>query len=669
MKGTLIAGTEGSLSLYKQVSLEGESSSHLYLYGEVGWSVTLRSVVAALEDIAVTDPLTVHIHSGGGEVFEGFAIFNIISARPDTTAIVEGLAGSMASVIMCACNRVEAYTASTIMIHQPRTSIYGTAADLRKQADLVDQISQKAIDVYVKRTGMKEKSIRSSMDSETYYNAKEALEAGFVDEIIGEPEKEVKKSMTDSVETDGTVKGQSEQSEKETTPRVELKTETPAVDTGGGQTDLVAANKERVQGIRSIFSQHAGHDDLMFECIADTTITLDSAKVQLLDAISAGTLDTAKDLTKKAPRVETKANWVEPFVGGASEAILGRIGIEIEESKFADARDRFKSMTLLEMARYSLESKGIKPYGDRMAIVGAAFQHGTGDFVKILEDSARKAMLKGYKERTSYHGRLARTVSVQDFKEEKLLQLGAFSELEKVDEQGEYKFGTVGEYDERISIATYGKQFGISRQAIINDDMNAFTTIPRKMGQAVPRMYGDMVARLLTQGNGAVLNRDGEAIFAASRNNTSNAVPSTDSLDKAAVAMRTQKGEGGVTVEVIPSIIYCPVGMERKVKTVLASQSYVGDSLEESDARVPNVVPSIPNVIADSRLDEASPTRWYMLANPNQYDTLAIAFLDGQEEPFMESYEIAGRDGLFYRVRADAGVAALDYKGLYRGGA
>ena len=133
--------------------------------------------------------------------------------------------------------------------------------------------------------------------------------------------------------------------------------------------------------------------------------------------------------------------------------------------------------------------------------------------------------------------------------------------------------------------------------------------------------------------------------------------------------MQTHKGEGGITVEFKPKIIYCPVGLERKIKTVLNSQTYVGETLAESDANVPNVVPTGLVVISDSRLDDASATRWYMLASPTQYDTLAIAFLDGQEEPFMESYEVAGRDGLFYRVRADVGVAALDYKGLYRGGA
>ncbi len=662
MQKKLIAGKEGSLSLYKQVSLQGESTNHLYLYGEVGWDLTYQRVVQALADIPTEEELTVHIHSGGGEVFEGFAIYNKLKARAGkNTAIVEGMAGSMASVIMCSCSAVEAYPASTVMIHQPITGIYGTAAELRKQADLVDQISNMAIAVYVERTGMTEDDVRAAMDAETYYTAEEALEAGFVDVIINaDPDKE--ETMADKQ-----TEAEATKLEDENKGTVEMK-ETEPKEKQAEQVFDSAANKTRVLAIREVFSAHEGHDDLMFECVADTNITVDQAKVKLLDSLGKESSKEATELAK-VPRVETTANWVESYVGGATEAILAKmkVGEVKSDSKFAKERHKFQSMSLMEIARYSLQMKSITPLGDRIAIVGAAFQHGTGDFRKILEDSARKSMLQGYMELASHHRELARSVSLQDFKELKMLGLGAFSELEKVDEQGEYKFGTLQEFNERLAIATYGKQFGISREAIINDDLNALTEVPRKMGMAVSRMYGNMVAGLLT--GDATLARDGQSIFHASRNNTSTDAPSTDSFDDAAVAMRTQKGEGDVTVEAMPSILYCPVGLERKVRTVLNSQTHVGETLAESDATVPNTVPTGLTVISDARLDQVSGTRWYMLANPNVYDTLAIGFLDGREEPYMETYEVAGRDGMFYRIRADVGVSALDYKGIYRGGA
>lgn len=713
MQTELIAGKEGQISLYRQHGVKGETSTRLNLYGEVGWEILFTDVVNQLDVLPATEPLNVYINSGGGEVVEGFSIHDKIKAHAGpTTAIVEGIAASMASAIMCSCDTVSAYENATVMIHNPRSGKSGTAEDLRKHAETIEHYESLLVGIYTKKTGMSEKDVKSAMSNETYYNAKQAIDAGFVDNIIDEPQKgtenmtkkvlspEEKTARVDEIRSifasyDGLqdlmntciededlslsdVKAkildtlETQVDEPDTTEAEEIEAKE---DEGEPESISVEENKERIAEIREVFAKYTGHDDLMVECMADPEITVSQAKAQLLDVISETSQKNAEAAVKnnkqvpKMGRYKRHPGWVEGFVGGATEAVLAKSGVQpAEDSPYKEVSQQFRGMRLLDMAKYSLEKKGITSYGNEYAIVGAAFQHGTGDFVKILEDSAYKSMLKGYTEQESYHNLIARKESVRDFKELQLLGLGAFPQPVEIDEQGEYEDGTLGEFNANVRVKTYGRSFGISRQAIINDDLNALTRIPEKMGMAVKRMYGDMAASLLTTGDGAILTRDNTAIFAAARNNTATDVPTTESIQAARATMRKHKGEGDVTAGVRARYIYCPVALEGVVNTVLESQFHVGETLKTSQATVPNVVRNTLVPIVDDRLDDASETRWYVLADPNVYDTLVIAFLNGEEEPFMTSYELPDRDGLYYRVRADVGVAALDYKGLYRGG-
>ena len=714
-KRVLVAGKDGQLSLYRVETITGQTESHLYVYGVVGWETDAKEVAVAIDGMDPTDPIIVHINSRGGDVFEGFSIYEkILAHEGDTTAKIEGLAGSIASLIMCACDTVECYASSRVMIHKARSGRGGTADDMREEADLLDSINETMLDAYKKRSGMTKKQVEDAMAAETWYTAKEAKAAGFVDKITENSprsegnEMDQKERIKKIRELFAAHPGQEDlmfacigdtdldmdqvksklfdalgSNEPPADPSADPDPSDPPADPdpdpeNTGTTISAEENKTRVAEIRKAFQRHEGHDDLMFTCLADMDVTVQQAKSRLLDEMSGNT-DEPEILAQTGSlldwsRARVTGDWRDGFVAGCTEVILAKCGVPpAEDSPHAEVRNEFGSMTLMEIARYALIMSGRRPEGNKLQIIADAFTHGTDDFVQILEDSARKSMLRGYTQLKSHHNRLARTMNLTDFKVNKMVGLGMFSSLDKIEPQGEYKFGTIPEFGEQIQLATYGKRFGISREAIINDDLNAFTEVPRQMGMVVGRMYGDMVAKMLA-GNGIRLSRDNKVLFHDDHNNTGNSVPSTDALVAAEVAMTTHKAEKAkrdqgdpVEVEFEPAIVYTPRALRAKIETVLRSSTYVGADLGASDANVPNVVPGGLEVIPDARLDREDPQAWYVLADPNVYDTLAIAFLDGVEEPFMEQYQEPGRDGVIYRIRADVGVSALDYKGIYRG--
>jgi phage major head subunit gpT-like protein len=237
--------------------------------------------------------------------------------------------------------------------------------------------------------------------------------------------------------------------------------------------------------------------------------------------------------------------------------------------------------------------------------------------------------------------------------------MDTFPALDRVAEGAEYKYATIGDRGESIVLATYGKLFSISRQAIINDDLDSFSKIPRLMGRAAIRTVGNLAYAVLTA-NGAMA--DGKALFHADHKNLlTAAVPSTASVDAMMAAMRKQKDGKGNTLNIRLAYLLTPVSLEGTALTVANSEFEVGSN---KDNTTPNYVRGRFEVISDARLDEASTSVWYGAANPDSFDTVEVAYLDGVETPTLEQQSGWGIDGVEMKVRMDAGVKALEHRTL-----
>lgn len=143
--------------------------------------------VVASADGAV-DTLEIEIHSAGGSVFDGYRIYNAmreLSARGvKVTAKINTMAASMASVIAMAADRIQIASNGRIMIHDASAGQHGNAGQLRKTADMLDEISDDIASIYAERTGKDKSDIRKMMLAETWIRANDAVEMGFADEIF-----------------------------------------------------------------------------------------------------------------------------------------------------------------------------------------------------------------------------------------------------------------------------------------------------------------------------------------------------------------------------------------------------------------------------------------------------------------------------------------------------
>jgi ATP-dependent Clp endopeptidase proteolytic subunit ClpP len=165
--------------------------AEIWLYDEIGedwWTgggVTAKAFQKEISAIKAPQ-IDLHINSPGGSVFDGVTIYNLIKQHPaNVTTYIDGIAASIASVIALAGDRVVMAENAIYMIHSPSGGVYGKSSDMRSFADVLDKINGTMVGTYVAKTGKPEDEISAMLDTETWLDADEALEAGFIDEISG----------------------------------------------------------------------------------------------------------------------------------------------------------------------------------------------------------------------------------------------------------------------------------------------------------------------------------------------------------------------------------------------------------------------------------------------------------------------------------------------------
>lgn len=173
---------------YRIANKAGERPE-VYIYDEIGgFGVSSGDFLNELK--GVDGDLAVHLNSPGGDVFDGLAIYQALKNRAGTTTVhIDGLAASIASVIAMGADNVIMAPKAQLMIHEGWTAAGGSAADMRKVADLLDRTSDNIASVYADKAGGTVDFWRNRMRDETWYSADEALEAGLVDEVEGKAKK------------------------------------------------------------------------------------------------------------------------------------------------------------------------------------------------------------------------------------------------------------------------------------------------------------------------------------------------------------------------------------------------------------------------------------------------------------------------------------------------
>lgn len=349
----------------------------------------------------------------------------------------------------------------------------------------------------------------------------------------------------------------------------------------------------------------------------------------------------------------------------------------------------YVGLRLIEVARLELEASGIRTRGRSPAwIASVALQpgygvrqpgwlgiradvgyHTTSDLPSVYLDVVYKSARAAYALAQPTFPKWAKKSVRRDYRLASSVQLSNLGSLSKVPESGEYQYGALTDSKEAYKVEKFGKIIGITREAIINDDLGLLTDIPARLGTAARNTESDVVyAALLAN---AAMGADGIPLFHANHGNLAGtgAVISTPTLGAAYTGMAMQKDPDGVTMlSIQPRYLLVP-----PLQLATASQ-VMGAFVPTTPGGVtPTYLRSL-EIVDEPRLQggvtvggvtyPGSSTGWYLAADPNQAPTVEYAYLEGQEGIYTETQAGFEVDGIKTKVRLDIGAKPIDWRGM-----
>lgn len=446
------------------------------------------------------------------------------------------------------------------------------------------------------------------------------------------------------------------------TPAAQTRNDPATPDGSGVDAEQVRAEERaRVATISQLCRRHGMTDEFEADMVR-RGVSVEAARGAILDQLAEN--DPLGRSYEPAP---AQARREDGQQRGYREAVTSSLLHRYLPGTYelAEGGREYRGMTLLELARDSLERSGVSTRGmSKMDLAGAVFAragglHSTSDFAIILANVANMTLRDAYQGTPRTFSVWARRSTISDFKPVTRAQMGGAPDLQKVLETGEFQYGTMGESKEVYALATYGRIIGISRQALINDDMDAFTRVPAAFGAAAADLESDIVYSILKD-NPAM--QDGVALFHADHGNLGSAsVISEAALATAFREFGKQKGIENRLISVLPRYIIVPPG-QRSVearKQITATTPAATSDVNTFAGRLQPV--EEPRLIPASGQDP-----WFLAADPARIDTVEFAYLDGQEGVFTETRTGFEVDGIEIKARHDFAAKAIDHRGLYK---
>lgn len=378
---------------------------------------------------------------------------------------------------------------------------------------------------------------------------------------------------------------------------------------------------------------------------------------QLLEAQAA----TAKLLEARAQRPAGPAiHVVEASMPSASviEAALcvnaGLHGVEKHyDAKTLEAADKNRrDLSLSEVFVQAARANGYTgsaKVNDRSLplIIQAAFaSHQIAD---LLSAVVNKFLLQGFNSVENAWQRISAVRSVNDFKAINLFRLNGDFKFKKVGNGGELKTANATDYKRSLSAETWGIMTQITRQDMYNDDLNALSAIPQRMGRGSALALNETIWAEFLSSNATYY----QSVTAAAGN-----ALSLSSLKTAATAYRKLSDPDGNPLGIAPRILLVPPELEITAAELMSSSVLIADGVGNSSSRAPsnNVLRGRYDVVVSNYLTSA--TTWFLMADGADLSALDVVFLNGQQTPIIENV-MADADKLGVSIRGymDFGVS------------
>ncbi len=455
----------------------------------------------------------------------------------------------------------------------------------------------------------------------------------------------------------------------------------PAVNAGGAAS-AASIFEEQVAKARREEGRVAKITQIAAQMISDRPVMVDEIEKLTKAAIEAGISPTDFELNMlramRAPAgIIRNTQNAKASVKVIEAALCIGGGLDHPEKAFDEptlnaASDRFpQGLGLRDVLVMAARENGYTgpTSSDVRALLEAAFRPdiraqgwSTVSLPGIFTNTANKFLKAGFMAIESTWRAIAGIQSVRDFKAMTSYSLTGGFMYEKVGPGGELKHATLGEQSYTNQAETYGRMFAITRQHIINDDLGALTSIPQKLGRGAALALNDEFWRKFMDNSAFFTAGNGNYVSGAATNLQLSSLTTGETL------FMNQTDNDGYPVAIMPKILLVPNALSVTAANLMTSTQLAGDNTANTVTLMNNPHAGKFTVVRSSYLSNAaytgnSTTAWYLLADPADMPVIEVAFLNGRQEPTVESADADFNTlGVQFRGYHDFGIAMQEYR-------
>lgn len=426
-----------------------------------------------------------------------------------------------------------------------------------------------------------------------------------------------------------------------------------------------AAERQRICEIEAM----CGHFGMDAREYVKSDISVESARKKIMEKLMQ---DGAP--VRQSGNAEVTRDEKDKFRDAASDALLMRAGLKTE--KPADGARELQGLSLRDLFIECSSSEGEtglhrKSSDDLFDMALRQFYNPTAAFPSILDNAINKAYVEGHKTVAVTFDQITKKGSLKDFKTADNNYLaGPVGEFLEVPEGGELKHDVFE--DDKLptrKLRTYGRQFTLSRQAFINDDIDLVTRIPARYAASARKTLNKQVYEILVS-NAAIY--DGVPLFHAAHGNLLNNGTgiTQESMQRMILALQTQKDQFGEAIIVRPAKIVVPAGMAFDIYTLFNSPTIN----TEGNTQAVNPMYRYANqiqVIEEPTINVlcggfGKQMPWFLLGAGEDTDFIEVDYLNGKEIPTIRRMETPGTLGFVWDIYIDWGVSVMDFRGAVK---
>jgi ATP-dependent protease ClpP protease subunit len=623
------------------------------LHGVIGTDVRVEELVRQIRAAPADAELHLRIHSGGGSYWDAVAIFDALAAHPGRVVTFnEGLAASGASLIFTAGTERRMARNAFVMVHLPQAEAAGDAIEMRRMAATMDAFGERMARAYAERTGLPATRVHELLAAETWMDADTALRLGFATHIGPAQRIAASAGLNLAAFTNpprallAAIAGDPSMSEAAT-----------VTEPAAAPAEVLPPAAAPLATLRAIAARASLPDGWVLENLERGT-TEAAAREAAMDALASRAPQRPATITPMAG-----PSLAEPAVRLAAmqAALAHRMGGPAPAAN--DPARHFMGMTASAMWREELATRGVRN-AHRMpaeALIRATASSGmitTSDFPDLLSGAGSRVLAAAYQAAISPLRRLAAQRTVPNFKEYLTASAASFPPLQRVPEHGEITHGSLATASEKAKVETFARKLAATRQAIVNDDLDAFGRAARAVGTAVADVEARELVRLLLGDNGGwtgPVMSDGNRLISSAHGNlggVGTSAVTAANLTAARVAMRRQVDLNGTPVGVTPRFIVVPPELEAEAETMLAPVLANGAT---------NPVAGRLELLVEPRFTAG---RWWLFGD---LPVLEMAYLDGKPlVPTLEGALDSDTLGVTFTIVHDVGVGVTDHRGIWR---